>query len=490
MAADDTMLDLFERSSSRVVVPGHDPLTAAEIAARGKTLAAALRERGHRPGDRLAVWLPNGPGYLIALAACAAGRFVAVSVNTRFTAAEAADLIGRAGATIVLADGDPARPVPSGLAAIDPSTPIVATGADGDTPMPADRFVVFTTSGTTGKPKMVVHTHRSIATHAHDAAAGFAMSSADVVLAAMPLCGTFGLTTLTSALAADAAIVMPHRFDPADVAAAIVDHGVTITQGSDDMFHRLLEHGADLSGLRCAGHARFNASLDGIVDRADAAGLPLVGLYGMSEVQALYAHRDPDAPAAERALAGGTVVASDAAARVEDGELWLRGPSMFEGYLAEGGADIDHDLTGTHFTDGWFRTGDLADADPTTARRFTFQARIGDAMRLGGFLVSPSEIERVIIEIDGVADAQVVAVDRPGGTRPVAFVVPADDAAPIDDDAARRWCEARLARSKVPVRFITIDAFPTTQSANGTKIRRGELRHMAEAALAAEPTRP
>jgi fatty-acyl-CoA synthase len=241
----------------------------------------------------------------------------------------------------------------------------------------------------------------------------------------------------------------------------------------------LLQHGADLSSIRRGGYARFNTSLEGIVERAAASGARLTGLYGMSEVQALFAVRHPEADATTRSRAGGTLVSPRAAYRVVEGELQLRGPSLFAGYLAEGGASIDTELTSRHFDDGWFRTGDLA--EPNGGRAFEYVARIDDALRLGGFLVSPAEVETALLNVPGVSAAQVVAVDRPGGARPVAFVIAPDG---IDESAAIEHCRRNLARYKVPVRVITIDAFPTTASANGTKIQRNKLRRLAAAELA------
>lgn len=274
---------------------------------------------------------------------------------------------------------------------------------------------------------------------------------------------------------------MPTGFDVARTAELIERHQITITHGSDDVFHRLLEHGADLGSMRWAGYGRFNTSLDGIVERAEAIGGRLTGLYGMSEVQALFSVRDPSGSPAERTKAGGTIIADDASARVVDGELQLKGPSLFAGYLAEGGASVDDDLTADNYDDDWFCTGDFAEQDPSNPREFTYLARMGDVLRLGGFLVSPVEIEAVLMDLDGVLEAQVVAVDRQSGARPVAFVI--SDGAEIDEAGAIAACRERLARYKVPIAVLTIDRFPTTPSANGTKIQRVKLREIADIAL-------
>jgi fatty-acyl-CoA synthase len=456
-----TFVDLVAASGSTLVDESGQTIPAAGLVPDGLRVAGWLRSSGVAADDRIAIRMPNQIDYLRLLIACAASGVVAVSVNTRYSRDEVADLVARSGARLV--------------EHLDPSWPDhEAVTIDPEICSPDAPFVVFTTSGTTSRPKMVLHRQHSIVDHAHDVAAGFGYGPSDIALVVMPWCGTFGLASLTGALAAGSRIVVAN-FEVAATAALIERERVTCVNGSDDMFHRLLEHSVDISSIRLAGVARFNTSLDGIVERAQRAGATLTGLYGMSEVQALYSLRDPSGDATERERPGGTLVSAGAACRVVDGELQLRGPSLFAGYLAEGGAEIDAELTGRHFDDGWFRTGDLAEAEGD--RTFEYVSRLGDVLRLGGFLVSPAEIEAVLVEIDGVFGAQVVAVARPDGARPVAFVIAPDG---VDEDAAIARCRERLARYKVPIRVIPIDEFPTTASANGTKIQKVRLRELAD----------
>lgn len=464
MRVESSVPGLFDGSSSLCRFDDGTAVPAAALSQEGRRLAAQLRADGLAAGDRIAIHRPNGVGYVRLLLACAAGGFVAVSVNTRYSGAEVADLIERSGARRV----QPGQGSQSSGPVAEPG------GAD-------DPFVVFTTSGTTSKPKMVLHTQRSIAEHAGDVAVAFGYGSRDTVLVAMPLCGTFGLASLMAAVAGGAEVLITD-FDLDRTVALLAEHRVTAANGSDDMFHRLLERGARLQSVRLGGHARFNTSLDHVVTAAESAGATLTGLYGMSEVQALFALRDPAGDAGDRARPGGTLVSPRAAYRIVDDELQLRGPSLMAGYLAEGGHEVDAELTAAHFDDGWFRTGDLA--TPDDERTFEYRTRLGDTMRLGGFLVNPAEIEGVISSMPTVAAAQVVAVDRRGGARPVAFVVPSDPAQPIDEGAVIERCRAQLAIYKVPVLVVTIDGFPTTASANGTKIRRSELRDRAATLLA------
>ena len=133
--------------------------------------------------------------------------------------------------------------------------------------------------------------------------------------------------------------------------------------------------------------------------------------------------------------------------------------------------------------DGVFRTGDLAHlADPG----FIFEARIGDAMRLGGFLVSPEEIEAVIQAQLGVAGVQVVSASHRGGDPvPVAFVRPGAGAV-LQEATLRSSCLQQLAGFKVPERIVVVDDFPIVESPNGAKVQKMRLREMAEALLCEE----
>lgn len=238
--------DLFDGSTSTVVLPDATSVSAPELAREGRRLTAALQSAGLAPGDRVAVQLSNGLTYLRLLAACAAARLVLVSVNTRFTETEAADLILRSGAGFVVRSVDGLDSITAG-----------ATGSRVllDDGQPHDPFVVFTTSGTTSRPKLARHTQKSIAEHGRSAARSFGYDELDTALIVMPLCGTFGRSSLTA--------------------------------------------------------------------RADERKCTLIGLYEMSEVQGLFAHRFPVSAVADCERAGGTLVSEAARFRIVDGELQL-----------------------------------------------------------------------------------------------------------------------------------------------------------------------
>jgi len=221
--------------------------------------------------------------------------------------------------------------------------------------------------------------------------------------------------------------------------------------------------------------------------RARARGLELYGLYGMSELQAFFSQQPESAPFERRILGGGVPVSRAAAVRVRDpesgellphgeqGELELRGPSMMMEYFG------NPEETAEAFTpDGYLRSGDMGYT--TKDGGFVFLARMGDVLRLGGFLVAPAEIEAHIGSHPGVDRCQVVGVTTSDGPRAVAFVI-LRAGVEFDEDALRRHCLDGLARFKAPTRVFALDDFPTTMSANGTKIQRARLRDMAQAAI-------
>jgi fatty-acyl-CoA synthase len=164
------------------------------------------------------------------------------------------------------------------------------------------------------------------------------------------------------------------------------------------------------------------------------------------------------------------------AAQGVSGEIEISAPSCFLGYFNN--PDATHDAI---TADGFFRTGDIGRLRDNA---FVYETRAGDAMRLGGFLVAPGEIEDELKSCSGVDDAQVVEVDLRGQARCVAFVIANRTTKPAEEQLTGHLRE-RLASYKVPARIYFVDAFPVTESANGVKTQRGRLRAMAMEKIAA-----
>jgi fatty-acyl-CoA synthase len=294
-----------------------------------------------------------------------------------------------------------------------------------------------------------------------------------------------------AAVAGGAHIVSVAQFDGSAAAALTRRHRITHLIGDDDMFGRLAaaSGGRPFDSVRFSGFAAFHSNAAVSIAAAEAVGLQPRGLYGSSEVQALFSIAGGE----NRLRGGGVPVSEQARLAVRNpdtgaamphgasGELWIDAPSRFIEYL-------DNPLATARAIDaeGMFRTGDLAHlADPD----FIFEARIGDAMRLGGFLVSPEEIEAVLQAQPGVAGVQVVASS--GGGRdpvPVAFVRPCAGVV-LQEATLRASCLQQSARFKVPKRIVVVDDFPVVASSNGTKVQKVRLREMAKALLGDEQDR-
>ena len=514
----DSLAD--DQGAKIAVIDGDQSLSYADLRAASCRVAGGLGELGIAAGDRVAFWLPNGAAYLTAYLACARLGAVCVAVNTRFRAAEIADIVGRSRAKALIVDPNfRLTPAKSVLAEIGPERlpdlkTVIRVG-DGSlerawngleiidyaglkasdllvdsAAKPESPCNVFTTSGTTKAPKLVLHVQRGIAAHAFDVAAGFGFHEpGTIVLQALPLCGVFGLAQAVGCLAGGGTLIMMPEFDAAEAASLSRAHAVTHFFGSDDMIDRMLDAvPEDLAfpSLKFAGYAAFNSSLADLPERAEARGVRLIGLYGMSECMALFAARDPSLPLPYRARAGGRCISPQGSARVRDtesgelaalgesGELEVWGPSLMIGY------DGNEEATAESLTeDGFLRTGDLAVMEEDGG--FEYVTRLGDTLRLGGFLVAPSEIEAHIQAHPSVEAAQVVAAATAKGNRPVAFIIAVPGAGP-DEDSLSRHCDS-LAKFKRPVRFVVLDAFPVTESANGVKIQRAKLREAAEALI-------
>jgi fatty-acyl-CoA synthase len=500
-------------------------LSYAELAALSRRAARGLERLGVGAGDRVALWLPNTPAYVALWLACARLGAIAVAVNTRFRSAEVGDIVGRSAAKVlVLWPGFRAIDFLSILADIEPAalaqleTLIVYDEDDAERAVPApvahcrrvgyrelvggeesgtDRsgpdvaVNIFTTSGTTSRPKFVLHGQGPVVRHARLVARHFGYDRGGALLNFLPLCGVFGFNMMTAALAAGAPMVLMSAFDAETALGLIRAHDVRHLNAPDeaiDAFLRLSPDPVALPTIGACGFAYFNASLADIAERADARGLRLIGLFGMSECQALFARQEPDEPLLQRKLGGGYLVSPEARVRVRDpetgrllphgqqGELEVRGPSLCQGYYGNPKA------TAEAFTeDGYLRTGDLGYT--TAENHFIYVARMGDVLRLGGFLVSPAEIESYLQRHPMVDGAQVVGVPTAKGLRPVGFVTLRPDQG-FDEAALLRHCQSGLARFKVPLRVLRVEEFPTAKSANGTKIQRVRLREMATAALA------
>ncbi|MGE8320075.1 MAG: AMP-binding protein [Comamonas sp.] len=498
-------------------------LSYAQLRQQVGRVAGGLQRLGLGEGDVLGIWLPNTPRWLVLHLACAALGIATLSLNLKLGVKELANFIDRsrckalafdravagadglqqvwqqhAGSVELLVDasrgaveGDAlqARPLPR-IALWSELVHADEGGAVGAPALERRPCIILSSSGTTSLPKLIVHSQSNVALHAQDAAPGFAVDGSCSTLLALPLCGAFGYTAAMMTLAAGARLVLHEVFDPAQAAATLAREPITHMFGTNDMVDKMiapLAPGWRPQALRFFGHANFVPGLDALPARAQALGIPMVGCFGMSEILALFAHQDAAAPLPRRAQSGGFPVTASAQVRVrvletdelaapmEPGELEFRGPYLLQEYLG------NPEATAQAFTgDGFLRSGDLGYLNGDGG--FTHVSRLGDVLRLGGFLVNPAEIEEAVLQQSGAAACQVVAVNAAGSSRPVAFVIAAAGQA-MDPEAVKAALQRQIARYKVPIRIFSVDSFPYTMGPNGMKVKRNELRDLAQSLL-------
>ena len=506
-------------------------MTHGELFAEAEATAAVLHQRGMRAGDHLGVFLPNRASWaVLALAAARIGVGV-LGLNTRFREAELNHLLGVAKVdTVVVADDFLGIDGPALMAGLDRSVDVIVDrgrplssdlvmdGADhpgmgsfNEAVGPQSPLMGFTTSGTTGFPKVAMHSQAQTLSHLTAVCDAFALDDNMVSLVPLPFCGAFGYTAGMATLLAGGMVVLHETWDPDAAAAAIAEHGVTMCSASDDMLLALVasERFTAPTTWSGGGFADFtNAGSDAVAAVASATGgsTKLTGLYGSSEGFALMSCWERDLPQELRSRNGGHLVSTDMSVRCCDpetgqvlghdkpGELQFRGPNLISSYLN------NPEATAKAFTtDGWYRSGDLGhtvEPDANGREGFVFLARLGDTLRLRGFLCDPAEIEKHLEGHPAVALAQVVGVKQPSiGDVAVAFVrLEAETETGVDvldpanaEAVLADHCRSGLANYKRPERVVVVDEFPVTDGPNGVKIRKVDLRTHAEALLADSP---
>jgi HIP---CoA ligase len=473
--------------------PGGARLSYRELHERTRQVARALIADGIAPGDRVAIWGPNTAAWVLAALGSLTAGATLVPVSTRFTGAEALDVISRSGARALFVDNDflgvdrlaalraaaenPGHP--GSLAALALVVPV--TGADWNDfvertlatlrPYAAARAgavgaedvsdILFT-SGTTGRSKGAMSSHRSALAVARAWAEHAGLSEGDRYLVVNPFFHSFGLKAgILACLVTGAALVPLPVFDPAAALRVIETERITVLPGAPTIYQTLLDHPDrdrfDLSSLRLAvtGAANVPAALVERMGRELSFRVVLTA-YGLTEAVVATMCRPGDAPetvarTCGRAAAGFEVRIDPA------GQVLLRGPNLMLGYLDDPVATAE-----AIDPDGWLHTGDVGTLDP--AGYLTITDRLKDMYICGGFNVYPAEVEQVLARLDGVAESAVIGVpdDRLGEVGR-AYIV-ARVGRVLAEDAVIGFCRGRLANYKVPRQVRFRDALPRNPS--------------------------
>src|SRR4051812_36439474 len=389
-----------ERPNAAAIDLGGTVLTWERVHDRTLRVAEGLRKLGIGPGDVVAVQLPNIPEFLIAHLAIGRLGAVMCTIHMPYRAAEIETLVRHGGARAAFCMPKAAehfRAVLKHVIEVGPefgelerSAPLAA---DYPRPDARDPFLLLYTSGTTASPKGVVHAYRTMLGNSRLGSREHLVGEVDRVLCAAPFSHLYGLYSLHCAWAIGARSVLLPAFTPVDLSTEIENRKPTALWTAPAHIAAVRAQGLldkhNWSSLKLAIVSGSRASPELV--RGLAAKLPgcaVTQLWGMTEIQAGLYTRPGDPPDMSATSAGrpspGTEVRLS-----EDGELQVRGPLMFSGYL-----NNEADTKGAFTRDGWFCTGDLG--EKRDGEFYAITGRSKDIINRGGVKFNPADIEALL----------------------------------------------------------------------------------------------
>jgi cyclohexanecarboxylate-CoA ligase len=494
---DETLLDRLVRADGAhlAIVDGDTRLTVDDLRARAASFAGVLAESGVGPGDVVAWQLPNWWEAVVVCWAVWLRGAIASPITPTLRAREVGFILRQSGARVaivphsfrgtdyraLLRESDFAGTVVEvrGAAPLPSSSslhPAVSVGVD-------DPAVILWTSGTTSDPKGVVHTHQSLRVEADTIAAAHDMRPGEPLLLPMPVTHVAGLTygvllTVTSAITA----VLMDVWEPRRALDLVARERIAVMISTPVFMRTMVDHpsfgGTDVASVRLFSLGGAGVAPAMVREGAAAFGCWCKRTYGSTEYPTLTTGRLGDAPEQDattdgRLIARGELRIADPETLVDvapgvAGELLVRGPEMFVGYL-------DAELDAESFAPGgWFRTGDLARYDGT---HLTIVDRLKDVIIRGGENISAQEVEALLVTHPAVTEAACVAApDAVMGEEVCAYVIPAGADAPTLEELRTHLVEQGLARFKLPSRLEVRAHLPRTASGKVQKARlRAEL---------------
>ena len=482
-------------------------------------LAHALQERGVKKGDRVALAMRNLPEWPVAFFAAAVTGAIVVPLNAWWTGEELAFGLADSGAAVLICDAerwDRISPYKAEMPALahvmvtragaaamaEPAITLesiigspksYADLADLSLPevaiAPDDAATIFYTSGTTGKPKGALGSHRNLLTNGFSSA----YSGAATVLrrgeplpepsirASLLVIPMFHVTACSASMIptiqAGHKIVLLHKWDTVKAFEIIEREKINATGGVPFIAWQLIEHPDrakyDLSSIDAISYGGAPSAPELVSKIYEIFGAFPGNGWGMTETMATvtshvaedYLNR-PDSCGPAVAVSDVKIMSEDGSTELpvgEVGELWARGPQIVKGYWNR------PDATAETFVDGWVRTGDLARVDD---EGFCFIVdRAKDMIIRGGENIYSSEVENILYEHPAVTDAALIGIPHQTLGEEPAAVVHLAPGMTASEDELREYVSARLAKFKVPVKIIfTEDTLP--RNANGKILKR------------------
>jgi long-chain acyl-CoA synthetase len=478
------------RLGERVAIRADDDeWSFADLERRTGTFAARLAARGVGPGHRVAVMTTNRVEFVVAVHAISRLRAASVLLSPAWKAAEVDHALALTGAAHAVADGPAvellrARLDPAAVTDLDAASlgaDLVSPDAaalDGPLVAADDDAIFVFSSGTTGLPKAVRHTHRSMRAATLHWVTALGLTVEDRFQVATPPSHILGLLNLLAAIEAGATVRLHRRFDLAEVLRRIESERMTLEMAVAPIALAMSAYpdleGIDLSSLRYImwGATPVTESVAAAVTAR--TGVRWLPAYGASELPVIAAN-PVDRPDAWRLDSAG-LPAPDVELRVVDletgavlepgavGEIQATSPSLMAGYLPES-------ANAEAFVDGWYRTGDVGWLEPEGWVHLTDRSK--EMIKVSGFQVAPAEVEAVLHGHPAVLDCAVFGIaDERAGEVPVA-AVQLDPDQPVDVAGLQELVASSLATYKQLRHVVVVDAIPRLPSG---KVLRRTLR--------------
>ena len=539
-----TFADALDRISSlygdkEAIVYQQERMTYSDLQKMVDRISKGLMSLGVQKGDRVAIWLPNFPEWIIAQWAITQIGAVLVSINPRHRAHDVEYVMNNVEAeTLILTERFKkvdfcaileqccpgitqmqrenlqcscikslkrlvfvrSRDYPCGYCWKEvmrmgdgiPDEELEqrkkSFGAD-------DIAYLLFTSGTTSYPKAAVRTHDNILQHGFDVGTYQDTNPGDRVLAVVPFCGAWGASTIVPAtLLHGACLVIMDDFDAEETLRVIQEEKITHMHGVDVMFRAMIDfpgrHNYDISSLKKGVVALFGSSTELMKEIIHELGMTYAAqALGMTELNACWLMSRWDDPEEMRINTIGGWVMPGLQAVIKDpatgqvlppgqvGELCAKGSTVLREYYRS-----PEETKKAFDSEGWFHTGDLGVCDGEN--HFCFKGRIKDMYKSSGFNVTPREIEEFLQAHPEVQAVGVVGVPHPEtGETGMAFVerMPGKN---VSAEELLEYCKGKIASYKIPKYFIIVDRLPYVQGPHGDKISKPRLAELAREELA------